>query len=421
MTLPRMMRVRQNFDGQFIDDILTSVENCFQNMWVGYPNCDPMPDIRGKTVAITAGSRGIDRVNLLIKAVVDALELRGAKPFIVPAMGSHGGGTAEGQLAVLKSLGVTEEFCCAPIKATMDVVKLGETEAEKMPVWLDNNAYQADYIFVVNRVKPHTIFSGRHGSGLLKMLAVGLGKLVGARTIHSFTKRFQFDDVAESVLNVYRASGKLLGGLAVAENAFDKIRFMRACRPEEFWEVDFEMHTVAREFLLPRIPYPEIDLLIVDEMGKDISGTGMDPNVVMRMKTEHWLQKAPGSKEGVRLIYVRDLTEKTHGNAAGIGYADACTERLVSKIDKASTYTNVLTSGMLSKGAIPVSFKTDKEAIDALVAALPDPANPVIVRIRNTADLAEFSISKNIVHALPEACSVVGEHDIEFDEEGNLK
>jgi hypothetical protein len=371
----------------------------------------------GDSVAITAGSRGIDRIPLILSTVVEYFRAMGAQPFILCAMGSHGGGTTEGQLEVLSGLGITQESVKAEIFASMMVEQIGTTR-HGMPIYFSMDGFRADHLFVVNRVKPHTIFFGRHGSGLLKMLVVGCGKLIGAQANHQYTKEYDFDEVAEDVHAAHMARGRLLGGLAIVENGGDKVHLVEGVPPAAFPEANERLCKVA-EGLMPRIPADEIDLLIIDEIGKDISGSGMDPGIVGRRKYEHC--SAPGEAPSVKRIYVRGLSEGTHGNAAGIGFADFGSAKILDQMDTLKTYMNCVTAGMPAKAAVPVLCKTDMEAIDwALKTVMPGPNGYRIVWIKNTSELNTLWMTKNLIVPGSKHCFVYRDANIGYDVSGNL-
>jgi hypothetical protein len=375
----------------------------------------------GETVALTAGSRGIAHIALILRSVVEYLRDLGASPFIVPAMGSHGGGTAEGQRAILESYGITEEFVGAPIRAGMEVVPLGDT-AEGYPVVLDRHAASADHIGVVARVKPHTGFHGRIESGLLKMMMIGLGKHAGALEYHRILLEEPYDRVVRSVARTMLARAPVAFGLALVENARDETALVEAVAPARFEEREERLLERARE-LIGRLPLREADLLIVDEIGKDVSGAGMDTNVVGR-KRAHRGDPGPAEQPVMRHIFVRGLTAHTHGNAAGIGFADFTTRRLVEAMDYRSTVINCLTGGVAEAAALPVWFDSDREAIDAALGLLGRrrPAEARILHIRNTLLLEELEMSEPCLAEPPRTrFEPLGPpRPLSFDAAGNL-
>lgn len=411
---PRVVRARQHF-------LPLRVENIRDTIWAELSALQLADTIKpGETVAVTAGSRGICRIAEIIRSVVDYLQSLGAKPFIVPAMGSHGGATAEGQCEVLHHYGITEETMGVPIRATMEVVKVDQL-ADGLPVYLDANAYGADHIAVVNRVKPHTDYHGGLESGLFKMMAIGLGKQVGATYYHRAYLHYGFEHVLKSVGNRVLETGKVAFGLAVVENGYDQTAKIVAARPENMEATERKLIQEAR-MLMARLPFEELDTLVVDEMGKNISGTGMDTNVIGRVFQD--TQPEPESPKILR-IFVRDMTEESGGNAAGIGFADMVTTRLIEKMDRVSTYMNALTAGTPQKMRTPLYYDTDRDALAWILhtIGLTAPENARLVWIRNTLMLDDLLISESL---LPEAkqhpnLDILGEpFEMSFGGDGNL-
>ncbi|MCG7852506.1 MAG: nickel-dependent lactate racemase, partial [Methanosarcinaceae archaeon] len=274
MHYPRMMCIRQHFDAPTLQDVPGAIRQELAKL--------PLSTrIRqGDSVALTVGSRGIANMALIIKTLVEELKAQGGKPFIVPAMGSHGGGTAEGQRAIIEAYGVTEDFTGAPINATMEVVQVGSIE-DGIPVFFDKYAHEADHVAIVARIKPHTDFSGEIESGLHKMMLIGLGKHRGASLYHQAFAHYSFDHIVRSVGQTVIENCNILLGLAIVENQFDETALIKAVAPEEFLEREKELLILAKK-LIPRLPFQQVDLLIVDQIGKDVSGTGMDTNVIGR-------------------------------------------------------------------------------------------------------------------------------------------
>lgn len=415
MPYPKLVRVRQQFERTRIDDIPGAVRSSLESLDLG-------KTIRpGHTVALTAGSRGIANIPVILRSVVDFLRHLGAKPFIIPAMGSHGGGTAEGQRAVLESYGITEAFVGAPIRASMEVVSLGTTP-EGWPVVLDRHAAEANHIGVVARIKPHTGYHGPIESGLMKMMMIGLGKHAGALNYHKILLEQPFDAVVRSVGHTIRGKAPIAFGVGVVENAFDETARIQAALPADFEPREEELLVLAKRWLA-RLPLHKADLLIIDEIGKDISGSGMDTNVVGRKRA---FRNDPGAKgPEMRLIFVRDLSERTHGNAAGIGLADFTTTRLVKSMNYRSTVINCLTAGYPEGAYLPVHFETDREVLDAALAIcgtrLPEEAR--IMRIRNTLHLEEVECSEPCLDdasRVTEFTPVTPARPLTFDAQGNL-
>lgn len=347
-------------------------------------------------VGITAGSRGIYDVKRILASVVRWSREKGAVPVIIAAMGSHGGATSQGQLRLLAHIGITEESMDAPIVAEMDTISLGRSP-NGLIAYCDREAANCDCIVVVNRVKPHTAFVNPFGSGLLKMLVIGLGKVEGAAQIHRQGPA-KMAQAIEEVARVFLATGKILGGLAIIENAYDETADIVWVNPEEMIEKERELFQRAKS-LMPQLPVDDIDLLIVDEMGKNYSGTGMDVNVIGRWRLPGMPE--PSSLRIKRIVTLR-LSPESEGNAQGVGLADVVTRRLVDAIDPVNTYTNTITSTFLERGFIPITMPTDRDAIGAALAslALPDPAKARIVRIRNTLHLDKLWVSETLLPEL---------------------
>jgi hypothetical protein len=414
MKFPLMAKIKQNFDTPTIADIAGEIRSELTRF-------DPQKVISpGQSVAITAGSRGICKIADILEALVNELKRIQAKPFIVPAMGSHGGGTAEGQKRLLAHYGITEKALAVPIKVSMDVSQVGET-ADGLPVLIDKYASQADHIVVVNRIKPHTDFEGNIESGLMKMMVIGLGKQKAADYYHNAFMRLGHYHVITSVARKIIESCRIAFGLAIVENQRDETHILKVIPPEEIEETEKRLLILAKE-LLPRIPFDPVDILIINQMGKNISGTGMDQNVIARTATPY--HTVP-PKPRIGRIVVRDLTKDSDGNATGIGNADFATKRLVDKIDRKTTYMNAITSSCPELIRIPPYYDCDREVIEAAFGTLPesDPQNAKIVHIENTMRIEEMYISDALI---PEAqkienISIIGTPDImKFDKEGNL-
>lgn len=345
----------------------------------------------GQSVAITAGSRGIMQIPIILRAVVRHFLSIGANPFIVPAMGSHGGGSAEGQTKVLKSLGVTEAFCGCEIRASMETVVVCEAK-EGFPVHFDKHAFGADHVFVVNRVKPHTGFSGDVESGLMKMMLIGLGKHEGASVYHRVIVNHSFGQIVRSVASEVLAKCRIVGGLAIVENAYDETALVKAVAPTEFEDREKELLVLAKQWL-PRLPFDRADVLVIDEMGKNISGAGFDTNVVGRKFNDHVAWEGEFPK--ITRIAVRRLTPQSEGNASGIGIAEFCRSQLLRDMDKHYTRTNCLTAGHVTAAMLPLDYETDREMLAAALGAIGyvKPENAKLMWIRNTLDVAEVECS----------------------------
>ncbi len=382
---PQVFRVRQRFDDSKVADIPAEVERNLAALKLG-DRVQP-----GQSVAITCGSRGVANIAAIIKAAVDHFIALGAKPFVVPAMGSHGGGTAEGQRGVLETYGVTEPFLGCPIRASMETVVVCETK-EGFPVHFDRHAFSADHVLVVNRVKPHTRFVGDIESGLMKMMLIGLGKHEGAKIYHKAIENWSFDQIVRSVASEVIERCRVVAGLGVVENSFDETAKIAAALPADIIETDKALLREAKR-LLPRLPFDEVDVLIVDEIGKNISGTGMDTNVLGRKYNDH--EATGDERPRIKRIIVRSLTPATHGNATGIGLAEFCLTRVVQEMDPRITAINCITGSHPTAAMIPIHYETDKEVLTAALATigLVEPQNAKLVWIRNTLDLVEIICS----------------------------
>ena len=370
----------------------------------------------GGRIGIAVGSRNVDRIATLATGLVEQLRELGHEPFIIPAMGSHGGATEEGQLKVLERLGVTEESVGAPIEASTEVVPLGRTPGGA-EVFTAREALKADGIVVMNRVAPHTGFSGPVQSGVVKMIAVGLGKAEGARALH--VHGFGAGELIGQIATVALEALPPVVAVALVEDGEKKLSRLDVmpggeALMREQWLLGYAVS------MWPRIPVARLDLLIVDEMGKDISGTGMDPLVTGRGKAFSEAE----SFNAERLVVLR-LTEASGGNATGIGHADITTRRLADAVDKVVTYKNVLTSGALYRARIPIVADTDREAVEMAVTSLGrvKPETLRIAHIRNTRSLAEFEVSAPLLEVLRGRDGIfmeAADRPLTFDEDGAI-
>jgi hypothetical protein len=415
MSYPKMMRIRQRFEAPRLTDVAGAVREELAKL----PLSEQIKP--GDSVAITVGSRGIANMALIIKTLVEELKRYGARPFVVPSMGSHGGGTAEGQRSIVEGYGVTEEYTGAPIRSSMEVVQVGTIEGD-VPVYFDKHAFESDHVAVVGRVKPHTDFSGEIESGLYKMMLIGLGKHQGARLYHQAFARYSFNHIIRSVGKTVIEKCGILLGLAILENPSDETALIRAVAPDDFFKEEKELLLLAKKWI-PRLPFSRVDLLIVDQMGKDISGTGMDTNVIGR---KNYLYPCPEEVlPKVTRIYVRDLTEETHGNATGIGIADYTHRQLVDKIDFDITYVNCLTGDNPKAAAIPIHYDMDMKVLNAALGTIGyvRPEEAMIIRIRNTLDLKEVMVSeayRTEMDGRDDLSIIDPPRDMEFDEKGNF-
>lgn len=414
MPTQRLVRVRQNFPKRALADVAGAVRATLEDAeWTRQVK-------PGSRVAIGAGSRGIQNIDVIVRAAVDFWKSRDCKPFIIPVMGSHGAATAEGQADVLHHYGITEQRMGAPIVSSLDVTAIGTTP-EGIEVSMDKQAFEADGVMLCSRVKWHTDFEGTLESGVHKMMAIGLGKWAGAKRYHTWALRLGMEKVIRSVGQVVLGSGKMLGGLAILEDA---------------WHNTAEVHAIGaanmvaeEEKLLARtkswkanIPAKEVDLLIVDEMGKTFSGAGMDTKVVNRSVDGPNVWK---DVPRVIRLFARDLSDKSYGNAIGVGFADIVTDRLVAAIDYNATWVNGLTSSTTQPCATPIHFPTDRECIEKILPTCGrlDPNECTIIWIPNTMDIAECLVSENLLPEIernPEIDIVSGPEAIDFDSAGNL-
>jgi hypothetical protein len=413
MNLPKMYRIRQKFDDTCVEDIQEIVNTELSNL--------SLTAIKpGQQVAITAGSRGIANIADIIRAIVEFIKTLQAKPFIFPAMGSHGGATAEGQIAILEQLGITESYVKAPIFSSMEVEEIGHTE-DGVPVFIDKHAYSSDHIIVVNRIKCHTKFKAEVESGLMKMMAIGMGKQQGAELYHKAAVQYTFPKIIVEAGRQVIKKAPILCGLGIIENGYGATANIVAVQPGEIESKEKELLLQAKR-RMAKLPFNEIDLLIVDEMGKDISGVGIDPNITGRNRDLLGVFAHPAQ---VKRLFVRDLTDKSKGNAIGIGLADITTRRLVDKIDHHATYINSITGISLEKAAIPMSVENDRRAIEIALGSigLISPNDSKIVRIKNTLELETVEVSEAYAERLHQSSDLEildGPNSITFTDDGNL-
>ncbi|MGB9661287.1 MAG: lactate racemase domain-containing protein [Moorellaceae bacterium] len=414
VVLPQMYRVKQHFPDLALPDIPGKIREEMSKTQIREKVAG------GKRVAIAVGSRGINNIALIVKSVVEEVKNYGGRPFIVPAMGSHGGATAEGQKQVLESYGITEEYTGAPIISSMEVVSLGKTD-QGVEVFMDKQAYGADAIIAINRIKLHTDFRGEIESGVLKLLAIGLGKHKGAANIHRYGAWGLKEHIPEVAKVMIKKSPVALG-IGIVEDAYDHTAIIEAMEPEEIEEKEKRLLKTQRE-LMPSLPLDKIDVLIVEEMGKNISGCGMDTNVIGRIKIKGVPEP---ERPDIKVVVVLDLTEESHGNAVGIGLADLTTRRLVNKIDWEQMYANCITSTFPERGKIPVTLETDELAIKTAFMWI----GPVrsreakVIRIKNTLQLSEMYVSEACLEELkghPNIELLEGPVNMQFDEGGNLR
>ena len=411
MALPRMVKVRQSFAGPRLADIPGAVRSALGGA--------ALPIRRGETVAVGAGSRGIANIATIVRATVDHLKSIGARPFVFPAMGSHGGATAEGQLDVLAHYGITEPTMGCELRASMEVVQIGQ--ALELPVWVDRVASEADWIGLVNRVKPHTDFKGSIESGLFKMMTIGLGKLKGATQYHRANVTHGYETVITAVGREVLAKARIGFGLGIVENDYDETAKVEAFPAADLEAGERRLLKEAREWMA-RLPFSPIDVLVVEEMGKNISGAGMDTNVIGRPSNPH--EPFPNDPK-ILWIVALDLTDDSSGNATGIGNADFATRRLVDKIDMKPTLINCITACTPNGAKIPATFDSDREAVETALSCigLTAPERARVIRIKNTLVLGEIECSEAFLPDIAKRpdLEVVGEaRPLGFDAGGRI-
>lgn len=412
----RLVEIRQSFEAPVVPDVSLAVRAEVTKL---LRRCALPP---GSRVGITAGSRGVNDAVEVYRASVRTLIEEGHSPFLFAAMGSHGRGAAEGQRDLLRSLGVTEEKVGAPVFCSDKVVSLGVTDSPRagLPVYAAREAAEADAVLVFNRVKPHTSFHGPHESGLMKMLAVGMGRAKGAEMVHGLGWRAMVEAV-ESIGGAALERLPVIGGLAVIENAREQTALLEGLAPEEIPEAESRLLETAREYM-PALPVGDLDVLVIREMGKNYSGTGMDTNVIGRLRLEGLPEP---ERPAIHYLAALDLSEASHGNATGVGLADFVTERLAAKIDREATYLNCLTSGGPIRAAVPMTLPDDRSVFEAIWKALkPEDAADVRLMVTgNTLHLSRLWASESLVGELEasEGVEIVGEpFTLRFDAEGRM-
>ena len=349
----------------------------------------------GSSIALAVGSRGIFGIDRIVQTTLSWLKQKKAKPFVVPAMGSHGGATAEGQLEILSSYGIRETTVGAPIRSSMEVVRLSSDLPVKL--FMDTHASRADGIILINRIKPHTDYHSTYESGLVKMAVIGLGKHDQALEIHRFGVPGLRDLIPQCAERIF-GTGKILGGVAIVENAYEQAAAVEALPVEAILPEEPRLLRLART-LMPALPSDSIDLLVVDAMGKDISGVGMDTNIIGRIAVRGEIEP---EHPRIKAIFVRDLTAGSHGNALGVGLADVISRRLYDKIDFQATLENAYTSSFLSRAKVPIVADSDEQAVDIALRSCGAvaPGQERIMRIRDTLHLEEICVSKMLLEEL---------------------
>jgi hypothetical protein len=410
MQIPKMYRIKQQFNSDHIEKIEDEVRAQFLSSGIQIKH--------GARIAITAGSRGIANIHRIVKTTVECVKESGGIPFIVPAMGSHGGATAEGQKEVLETYGITEKYVCAPIVSSMEVVELPQGNSAAK-VYMDKNAYEADGTIIINRIKVHTDFHAPVESGLMKMCVIGIGKHKQAMAIH----RHGVSGLQKLIIPAARQVlqyGKIILGIGIVENAYDETAIIRAIKPEEIETEEKKLIQISRSNM-PGIPIAHFDILILDEMGKNISGTGMDTNIIGRICI-------PGSQDPefpkITKIIVDDLTDVSHGNALGMGLADFITRKIADKIDYRTTYENTITSTFTERAKMPIVAENPHQAMSyALRTCGPVEQSDIkIVRIRNTLNLDEMYISKTLLPDVQnnKSITLTGDASDLFNDKGEL-
>ncbi len=414
-SFPRLLLVKQDFPDRRIADIPAEVQKQLASTNFA-AHVKP-----GARVAIGVGSRGIANIAVIVKNVVDYWKAAGAKPFIFPAMGSHGAASAEGQAEVLHHYGITEASMGCPVISQLDVVSLGKT-SDGIEAFMDKVAHESDGVMLIGRVKWHTDFAGRIESGLFKMMAIGLGKFAGAQRYHAYAYKLGLEYVIRSIGRQVLKSGKILGGLAILEDALHHTAKLDAV-PVNIMEKREEENLALVKSWMARIPVPELDILILDEIGKNISGAGLDTKVANRSVIGEYNPWNNAPK--VERLFVRNLSELTYNSGVGLGMADIVTDRLVNRIDWAPTLINSLTANTPAAIRTPIHFKTDRECLDRIwptVGKL-DARQITIGWLRNTMELEYLALTENlrpVIESNPSLKIIGKPGELPFDAEGNL-
>jgi hypothetical protein len=409
--VPEMVTIRQRFDPQKITDLSACLSAQMCEMIKNKAQYD------GKRICITVGSRGIPGLDLLVKTMCDVLKDWGASPFLIPSMGSHGGATAEGQLEILAGYNITEASMGVPILSSMETVQYGTLDG--LPLYCDKNAYEADGIVIFNKVKPHTDFRGRHESGLSKMIAIGIAKHKGATMFHSFGFQ-RFAELIPRVAEIFLNKCKVAFGVGVVQNAYDEICSLEVCTSGQLLETDATLLEIAKT-RMAKFKFDDIDLLIIDEIGKNISGNGFDPNIVGRNMTNSFSDVLKLKK-----LFVRGLTKESHHSGCGLSCADLTTRLCLSDVDWEVTWANCQTTGVLTSGAVPMYVNTDREAVLLCIKTcrgLDDYRKARVVRIKNTLCMEELQVSKPLYDSIRDADGISyisGPVPMEFTADGAL-
>jgi hypothetical protein len=414
--VPKMVKVREKFNAECIpaDEVAEIVMKELAREEIA-------SRIRpGMKIAITCGSRGINHNREMAKAIVDFVKAKGADPFIVAAMGSHGGATSRGQRQILSDYGITEENMGCPVKCDMDTVQIGVTEKRHQPVQIDKNAAAADGIILYNRIKPHTSFRGRYESGLMKMMAIGLGKQKGANALHGQSPAIMHELVEEYGRAILK-NAPVIGGIAIVENGYDETYLIKGMTPDEIISEEPKLRDLSYQ-TIAHLLFEKCDVLVVDKIGKNISGDGMDPNISGRFVQPKYCN---GGIQAEKVV-ILDLTDETHGNAQGIGLAEVTTRRLFNKMELEMTYPTGVTNTFLHLMKIPMIMDNDREALQLALCTCPeaeDQEHMKMIRIPDTAHIEYIEISEGLLplaQANPDIEIISDPYELEFDESGNL-
>jgi len=413
--VPVLVPIRQNFPHRALNDVASAVRAELEQSSVA----SHVPP--GARIAVGAGSRGVSNIAAVVRATVDFWKSRGCRPFIFPAMGSHGAGTPEGQASVLAHYGIDEHTMECPVISSFDVVSLGRTKLG-IEVVASRDAWASDGIFLVNRIKWHTSFAGAIESGVTKMLAIGLGKIGGARIYHAHAKKLGMETVIRSVAEHVIEGGKVIGGLGILEDAYHDTAKVAALPVSSLIRCEEELLRVAKSWMA-RLPFPAVDVLIVDEMGKNISGTGVDLKVVNR-GVMNMFNPWPDTAR-VERIFVRDLSTLSYGNGNGIGVADVVHDRLLEKFNYNAGMVNAVTSGSLTLMRVPLHFASDRECFEVVANSVGkfDPEDITVAWIRNTLELGSIAVSRNLLETISgdSEVEVAGpERTLEYDASGDF-
>lgn len=405
----KLIKIKQKFKSEKVINVKEKIKEEIKSSELNI--------VKNSRIAIAVGSRGITNLPLIVKSVIESIIRKGGIPFIIPAMGSHGGANAEGQQEVLESLGISEETMNCPIQSSMETVELKKDNLSEN-VFIDKYAYNSDGIILINRIKPHTDFHDKYESGLAKMAVIGLGKHKQALMIHSLGVKGLKESIPLAAKKIFD-SGKICLGIAIVENAYDETILIRALKPEEILNKEPELLEYAKKNM-PSLPVDNIDVLIIDRQGKDLSGTGVDPNIIGRIKIRG--QKEPESPN-IRNIIITDISPASHGNAVGVGFADVITRKLFDKIDFKATYENVITATFTERAKIPIIAETSEKAFGIALSCCGaiEEGKERIVRIKDTLNLKEIYVSKAVLEEIKEGIEIVGEFKEIFSQNGELE